>query len=79
MNEKCPICSGKLIHGYIKTKGEIITWSPNPKRKPLLTHRWQVYEDEIKLCKYNYLKGGKVDAYKCDNCNKIIIDIEQKK
>lgn len=28
---RCPYCSGKLIHGYIKTRGEALTWSPNPE------------------------------------------------
>lgn len=29
--DKCPYCSGKLIHGYIKTRGEALTWSTDSK------------------------------------------------
>lgn len=75
INKKCPYCSDELIHGYIKTNGEVIAWSPDCKKKSIFTSRWHVYENEIKLGKYSFHKGGKVSAFKCNRCNKIIIDI----
>ena len=30
--DKCPYCSGIQKHGYITTKGEIITWSPHAEK-----------------------------------------------
>ena len=72
--EKCPYCSGQLIHGYITTNGEVLTWSPDSK-KSIFTSRWHVGENEIKLGTYSYFKGGRVDAFKCDICHIIIIDI----
>lgn len=72
----CPYCSNELIHGYIKTNGEIITWSPSPKKKSLFTNRWHVDENETVLAKFNLFKGAKVDAFKCVSCNKVIISIE---
>ena len=74
---ECPYCSNKLIKGYIKTNGEVITWSCDPKRKPRFTFRWQVYDNEIKLGTYHFVKGGRVCAYRCENCEKIIIDTKQ--
>lgn len=46
---RCPYCSGKLIHGYIKTRGEALTWSPNPEKLPFMTNKWHIGEDDIKL------------------------------
>ncbi len=71
---ECPYCSKNLIKGYIKTGGEVITWSSDPKRKPILSSRWKVFENEVKLGTYHYFKGGRVCAYRCENCEKIIID-----
>lgn len=75
--KECPICHGRLIHGYIKTSGEVITWSPNFKKKSIFATRWQVDEDELCLGKFRFWKGAKVDAYKCDKCKKVIIDIDK--
>ena len=47
--KKCPFCSQDLIQGYVKTKGEIITWSPNKERKPLFAPRWHIGENEITI------------------------------
>ena len=62
--DKCPYCSGKLIHGYIKTRGEALTWSTDSKIP--------VFQD-VKLGNFRYFKGDKIDAYRCDTCHVIII------
>lgn len=54
MVKKCPYCSGDLLHGFIKTNEEVLTWSPNPKRKSIFSHCWRVKEDEIKLGIYGF-------------------------
>lgn len=71
---RCPYCSGKLIHGYIKTRGKALTWSPNPEKLPFMTNKWHIGEDDIKLGDFSYYKGDKIDAYKCNTCNIIIIN-----
>lgn len=76
--KKCPFFHRALELVYIKSNGEVITWSPNPKKKSIFTIRWHVYENEIKLALYSLIKGAKVEAYKCGICNKIIIDIDDK-
>lgn len=68
---RCPYCSGKLIHGYMKTRGEALTWSPNPEKLPFMTNKWHIGEDDIKLGDFSYYK---IDAYKCNTCNIIIIN-----
>lgn len=75
IREKCPFCSKELIHGYIKTAGEVIVWSPNEKKHSLFKSRYHVKDGDIRLGEYSFCKGGKVSAFKCNQCNKIIIDI----
>lgn len=74
IKDKCPYCSGKLIHGYIKTRGEAITWSENPDKLSVMTNLWHAGEDDTKLGDFSYFKGDRIDAYKCNECNIIIID-----
>ena len=73
--KKCPFCSQPLTIGYIKTRGEVISWSPNKKAKSCFSTHWTVEENDIKLGTFSYLKyGGRVKAYRCNSCKKIIID-----
>ena len=39
-----------------------------------MTNKWHIGEDDIKLGDFNYFKGDKIDAYKCNTCNIIIIN-----
>ena len=73
--DKCPYCSGTLKHGYITTKGEIIAWSPHDE-KSFFASRWHVDKDDIPLGQYHYWKGCQVEAFYCDKCKKIIIDVD---
>ena len=65
--DKCPYCSGKLIHGYIKTRGEALTWSTDSKI-PVFPDRWHYLQEDVKLGNFHYFKGDKIDAYRCDTC-----------
>lgn len=53
---------------------EALTWSPNPEKLPFMTNKWHIGEDDIKLGDFSYYKGDKIDAYKCNTCNIIIIN-----
>lgn len=44
--DKCPYCSGKLIHGYIKTRGEALTWSTDSKI-PVFPDRWHYFQEDV--------------------------------
>lgn len=78
MNQKnCPFCNQPLSIGYIKTRGEVISWSPNKKKKSLFSSRWTIEGNDVKLGMFSFLKyGGRVKAYRCNHCKKIIIDEE---
>lgn len=74
-NKNCPFCNQPLPIGYIKTSGEVISWSSNKKIKSLISTRWSVEENDIKLGKFKFLiDGARVKSYRCDKCKKIIID-----
>lgn len=70
--DRCPYCSGKLIHGYIKTRGEALTWSTDPKI-PVFPDCWHYLQEDVKLGNFRYFKGDKINAYRCDTCHVIII------
>lgn len=77
--DKCPYCSGKSIHGYIKTRGEALTWSTDSKI-PVFPDCWHYLQEDVKLGNFRYFKGDKIDAYRCDTCHVIIIaDNKEKK
>lgn len=74
-NKNCPFCNQPLSIGYIKTRGEVISWSFNKKKKSIFSSRWTVEENDVKLGTFSFLKdGGRVKAYRCDKCKKILID-----
>ena len=70
--DRCPYCSGKLIHGYIKTRDEALTWSTDSKI-PVFPDSWHYLQEDVKLGNFRYFKGDKIDAYRCDTCHVIII------
>lgn len=43
-----------------------------------MTNKWHIGEDDIKLGDFNYFKGDKIDAYKCNTCNIIIINANKR-
>lgn len=75
-NMNCPYCNKKLISGFIYGGGygvrKGIIWLPE-NIEPTL-EAW-VFESE-KLNKNNFLSEAKVKSYKCSNCRKIIIDLD---
>lgn len=74
-NKICQFCNLPLSIGYIKTRGEVISWSSNKKKKSIFSSRWTVEENDIKLGTFSFLKdGGRVKAYRCNKCQKILID-----
>lgn len=72
---ECPYCKKEMIKGHIQTRGEVIKWLPANKNSQFLATRWEVKKNEMKLGKYSYFTGGDVDAYFCNDCKKIIIDV----
>lgn len=74
-NQICPFCKKTLTVGYLKTNGEVLSWSEKYKRKSLFNSRWTAEGGDIKLGNFKFFKGGgRVKAYRCDTCKKIIIN-----
>lgn len=46
--DRCPYCSGKLIHGYIKTSENDLTWASDSKIS-LYPDYWHFLENDVKL------------------------------
>ncbi|MFQ6860705.1 MAG: PF20097 family protein [Beduini sp.] len=71
---QCPYCQQVLIKGHIQTRGEVIKWLPAEKEVSFLESRGNIKDGEIALGHYHFLTGDDVEAYRCQNCHKIIID-----
>ncbi|WP_249029190.1 PF20097 family protein [Tannockella kyphosi] len=73
--KNCPFCNQLFSIGYIKARGEVISWSTNKKKKQTFSSRWAVEENDIKLGIFNFLKyGARVKCYRCAECKIILID-----
>ncbi len=70
---KCPYCNQEMLEGFIENTACPLAWTPKGKNRPFLKlHRIGDYEDG--MGKYVFPYGWRVNAYKCDSCNVIIID-----
>lgn len=73
--EKCPVCGGVLVPGYITSKGDALNWS-DPQKRPIskIFSRWSAAEDQIRLTKFRWKTGWTIDSPYCPNCVLIFID-----
>lgn len=67
---KCPYCGKEMRYGVIQSPHEI-NWKP---KKAKLFGTAQFHEGAIVLSQNNFFKGSCVEAYRCDDCKKIIIE-----
>lgn len=68
---KCPYCTKEMKKGLIHSDQEL-SWINGEKRK-FFTPSF-LYEDSVVLSDFSFLKGSAVVAYRCVDCEKIIID-----
>ena len=73
---QCPYCHKDMLPGHIQTRGEVIKWLPADKNVSFLATRYEVKKHELKLGSYNWFVGGNVEAYYCEECQKILIDLK---
>lgn len=71
---KCPYCNKEMRLGQIQADN-LLSWTPDGERVSGGT-RWARSPNSIVLAKYFLLTPAAVDAYYCDQCKKIVIDIE---
>ena len=71
---KCPYCNKEMRLGQIQADN-LLSWTPDGERASGGT-RWARSPNSIVLAKYFLLVPAAVDAYYCEQCKKIVIDIE---
>lgn len=67
----CPYCAKEMEKGLIHSPHEL-NWLKGEKRK--LFTRASLHEDSVVLSELSVMKGSAVVAYRCADCEKIIID-----
>lgn len=72
---KCPYCNKEMKLGCIEADN-LLSWTPGGESRSGVT-RWSKSPNSIVLAKYNLLSPASVDAYYCDNCEKIVIDTDK--
>ena len=74
---KCPYCQKEMRFGHISASN-VLAWSPDGESAFGFT-RWARSENSVLLGKWYGLVDASVDAYLCDDCRKVIIDVPKPK
>ena len=69
---KCPYCKKDMNKGFISQDRFALKWIPEEKYKGAI---FQWFAKGIKLTD-SYSNVDSVESYFCENCKKIVIDIE---
>jgi len=70
----CPYCGKEMRLGQI-CADNLLSWTPDGERASGGT-RWRKSPNSIVLAKYYLLAEAAVDAYYCEECKKIVIDVD---
>lgn len=74
---KCPYCQKMMDEGYIENPRDVVAWIPKGAYRGLRERIFPRSEKKFILAgKYNFIEGGSAEAYYCNNCKKIIIDVD---
>lgn len=71
MNLECPYCKAKLIEGFIDSGKYFFKWH---NKNLNLLEKLTVFGGEILSGNPEF---GLIKSYRCKNCNKIIIDLDE--
>lgn len=71
---KCPYCGKEMRVGQISADN-LLSWTPDGEHASGGT-RWAKSPNSIVLAKYYLLAPASVDAFYCEDCKKIVIDVE---
>ena len=71
---KCLYCSKEMRLGQISADN-LLSWTPDGEHASGGT-RWAKSPNSIVLAKYYLLAPASVDAFYCEDCRKIVIDVE---
>ena len=72
---KCPYCNSDMKLGQIEADN-LLSWKPDGE-KSIGGTRWAKSSNSIVLAKYYMFTPASVDGFYCDNCKKIIIDVQE--
>ena len=72
---KCPYCNSDMKLGQIEADN-LLSWKPDGEKSTGGT-RWAKSSNSIVLAKYYMFTPASVDAFYCDSCKKIIIDLQE--
>ena len=74
---KCPYYQKEMRFGHISASN-VLAWTPDGESAVGFT-RWARSENSVLLGKWYGLVDASVDAYLCDDCRKVIIDVPKPK
>ncbi len=71
---ECPYCNRNMSPGSIDVH-DTLSWSPEGETRKGNT-RFAISRNGILLAKYYLLVSASKEAFYCDHCKKIIMDVE---
>lgn len=73
---KCPYCDSEMKLGTINASN-LLSWTPDGEAASGVT-RWAKSPNAVVLAKWYGLIDASVEAFYCEECKKIIIDVPEK-
>ncbi|WP_426349765.1 PF20097 family protein [Alloiococcus sp. CFN-8] len=74
---KCPYCDKDMKLGQIKADN-VLAWTPDGESVIGFT-RWARSRNSILLARWYGFSDASLNAYYCDTCNKIVIDVPKQR
>lgn len=71
---ECPYCYRAMKLGSIDVY-DTLSWSPHGEKRKGAT-KYAVAKNGIVLAKYNFISAVSKEAYFCEECKKIILDVK---
>ncbi|MDR1705752.1 MAG: PF20097 family protein [Clostridiales bacterium] len=71
--DKCPYCERVMKRGSVVSTRHRLYWMPEGGKMP--SFAWNTPKGGVPLGTYDIFTGGEVDAYYCEECGKIVIEV----
>lgn len=69
---QCPYCKNQMVSGMLMGLRRL-AWSEQGKR------RWALYEKEGEVTLATGIDVAKIEAFRCKQCRKVIIDVDSER
>lgn len=73
---ECPYCKKEMLEGKIPTIRSNVYWYPADKEITLFS---ETDDDVIPLAKMGWWEAGAAPAYRCEECNVVLVPVPEKK